>query len=191
MSGKQPSGFFTPSTSKFGSKTDEKTAVKVPKITGKEIDVPDYMKRGAIFYHATTRAFADQILHDGIDPDRQGNVNALGPGFYTVKDIADVWQWWHPDTTAMANKTNEERKKYLADNHSIIMIEIVTVPTKVYDGWHDKAEVVVKGTDVSWTKTGVLRKLVKVNGDITGKVLRSRPEFEAWYKKTLKVKETV
>ncbi len=154
-----------------------------------EIPVPPFMKKGAIFYHATTKTFADNILAKGIDPKNKGNVNALGPGFYTVKELGEVWNWMQPDDVALDSfgKNDLERKTFISEQHSIIIIELVAVPTLVCSGKSDEAEVIVGGGDVMWTNNGL--HLVKVIGEITGKIMRTNRSFEAWYEQRLKVEK--
>jgi len=189
--------FFAPKSTlanktadKAADKTADKTATKIasqtPKASAQKIQVPSYMKRGAVFYHATKNTDADKIVAEGINPKIQGNVNALGRGFYTVQELRNVWQWMHPDETSLEKlETDQERKKYLSEQHSVVMIEIVTVPTEVYNGWSEEAQVIVGSGDIVWTESGI--KLVKVIGQINGKVMRSNLDFQAWYEEHYKV----
>ncbi|KAF3917736.1 hypothetical protein ABW20_dc0101245 [Dactylellina cionopaga] len=151
-------------------------------------NVPDYMKKGAVFYHVTQKSSAESIMTKG--PGIMGNVKALGPGFYTVKELAKVWQWMHFDANALnERKTDDERKKILSEKCSVIVIEIETVPTKVWDGPSADAEVIVRSGDIAWTETGI--KLVKVIEQITGETMLSNSEFIAWYDTNLKIKKKV
>ncbi|KAF3936364.1 hypothetical protein ABW20_dc0101841 [Dactylellina cionopaga] len=203
MSNKQSSSsaFFKPgfggkAGSKSGDKGDGKSGDKSGYNSGnKTLEVPaqtkiiDYME-GVIFYHGTHKCHADNIMTKGINPDQQGNVNALGDGFYTVKKLADVWKWMHPDLDALNDKkTDQERKIFLSQNLSVIVIEIVAAPTKVYEGKSGDAEVIDCDGDVLWTKSGTQH--IKVRREITGKAMLSEPSFEAWYQNNFKLKEKV
>ena len=174
----KPNPLFTP---KFGTKAGGTTASQALQPSVKQIQAPPYLTKGAVLYHATTKKHADNIVAKGIDPETKGNVNALGRGFYTVHDLSKVWQWMHPDETMLASlKDHEKRMDYMSEHHSVIKIEIVSVPTKIWNGSNDEAEVIVREGDIVWTKNGI--KHVKVIGQIHGKEMISNGEFQEWYK---------
>ncbi|KAF3925105.1 hypothetical protein AA313_de0209892 [Arthrobotrys entomopaga] len=152
-----------------------------PAKTPEQIPVPSYMVAGARFYHATRKEHADDILANGIDRNRQGNVNALGPGFYTVENLANVWKWMLYDDITLEKLDRDAKKKNLSEKFSIVRIELVAVPTQVWDGPDAAAEVVVAQTDVVWTRNAIVSQLVRVDGQITGADMLANPSFNTWF----------
>ncbi|KAK6537096.1 hypothetical protein TWF694_011296 [Orbilia ellipsospora] len=173
----------TGAPSKSNSNTESKTSINIK--PGKPITAPTDMKVNAWYYHATTTADAKDILVNGIKPGIKGIINAQGSGFYTVKDIANVYQWMKVDEDLISTmNTNAMRERYLSETFSVVMIKVLTVPKEIWDGPNEKAEVVV-GKDVMWTVNGV--KHIKATGQITGKAMLGDPGFEAWYNNNYRI----